>query len=222
MASSARESVVQDGVADLLFAHARHEGSASHPYPAGRLGKGSHAARDLSDAVHYIVALHGRNPGVVDLAARAAIPPALTAWVEQAVAGFERERAYLTRLVVAAGPLPSTPGQAESETAVLAQSHALEMLASSDRAGCALGAAMGLVLDWQAIRLALNTAARRFSVEQPQSLLPSAAETGAAATLMIEDSRTERALLFGARQILVQQRGMWELLESRQIARGDH
>jgi hypothetical protein len=222
MALVASESVKWDGVADLLFAHAQHEGSAGHPYPTTKLSKGPHEARDLADAVHYLCTLHGRNPGIVDLATRALVPPELRDWAEGAVVGFARERAYLTRIVVAAGPLPSTPGQAESEAAVIGQRHALEMLASSDRAGCALGAAMALALDWRAVRIVLDIAARRFSVEPPPMRLPDPAETAAAATILAADARVERALMFGARQILVQQRGLWELLESRQIARGNN
>lgn len=222
MASTASISAEREGVADLLLAHARHEGSAGHTYPTGKLSKGVHAARDLADAVHYLCTLYGRNPGVVDLATRAFVPPAARDWADTAVAGFDRERAYLTRLVVAAGPLPSTPGQAESEAAVTGQRHALEMLASSDRAGCALGAAMALVLDWRTVRIVLDAAAKRFSVDPPVPLLPGEAETAEAAAALAHDSRVERALTFGAREILVQQRGLWDLLESRQHARGDY
>jgi len=222
MALVASEAANWDGVADLLIAHARHEGSASHPYPAGRITKGRHVARDLADAVHYLCTLHGRTPGVVDLATRGDVPAAVRGWADATVAGFARERAYLTRIVVAAGPLPSTPGQAESEAAVIGQRHALEMLAGSDRAGCALGAAMGLVLDWRAVRTVMDAAARRFSVDPPTLLLPGEEATSEAATALADQPSIERALLFGARQILVQQRGLWELLESRQHARGDH
>ena len=39
------------------------------------------------------------------------------------------ERATLVKLVAAVGPLPSTPGQAETEAAIAGQRHALDMLA---------------------------------------------------------------------------------------------
>lgn len=222
MALNANELIKPSGVADLLAALARHEGSASHSYATTKIASGRHAARDLADAVHYLCTLHGRHPGVVDLAASRSVPPALGDWADAAVAGFARERAYLTRLVVAAGPLPSTPGQAESESAVIGQRHALEMLAKSDRAGCALGAAMALVLDWQVIRRVLDAAAKRFSVDVPVCLLPFAEDTGEAATALASEPRVDRALMFGAQQILIQQRGLWDLLEARQQARGDY
>jgi hypothetical protein len=220
MALKANELIRPAGVTDHLGALARHEGSASHPYATTNHGTGVAAGRDLADAVHYLSTLHGRHPGVVDLAGAKPAPAALEDWIEGAVAGFARERAYLTRIVVAAGPLPSTPGQAESEAAVIGQRHALEMLAKSDRAGCALGAAMALVLDWRAVRTVLNAAAKRFSVEPPVCLLPTPEETAEAAAMLASEPRVERALMFGAQQLLIQQRGLWDLLEARHHARG--
>jgi len=222
MALNAHDSVRQADVGEILSALARHEGSASHSYPIMKLSAGAAVARDLADAVHYLCTLHGRQPGVIDLAATRPASPRVNDWAGAAVAGFARERAYLTRVVVAAGPLPSTPGQAESEAAVIGQRHALEMLARSDRAGCALGAAMALVLDWRAIRSVLDAAAKRFSVDAPVCLLPNADETGEAAAALVDHPRVERALMFGAQQILIQQRGLWDLLESRQQARKDY
>lgn len=228
MASRASESAeAAAGVADLLTTLAREQGSAAHPYATVKLSSAApHAARDLADAAHYLCTLHGRHPGVVDLAIEKAVPTSAPTsvrdWAEAAVAGFARERAFLTRLVVAAGPIPSTAGQAESEAAVIGQRHALEMLAASDRAGCALGAAMALVLDWRVVRRGLDAAARRFSVESPVCLLPTADATGEAAAAVAIEPRIERALLFGAHQILIQQRGLWDLLESRHQARLGH
>lgn len=220
MALGARLATNDGAVADLLTALARHEGSASHRYPA-QLAVRTALARDLADAVHYLSTLYGRSPGVVDLAAAKLIPAPVRQWAEGAVAAFGRERAYLTRIVVAAGPVPSTPGQADSETAVIGQRHALEMLASSDRTGCALGAAMALVLDWRAIRGVLDAAAVRFGMEVPACALPSPDATADMAAALADEPRVQRALMFGAQQILLQQRGLWDLLEARRQARGD-
>ena len=129
---------------------------------------------------------------------------------------------WLTRLVVAAGPLPSTPAQSESESAVNGQRHALEMLAQSDRNGCALGAAMALVLDWDAVRSVLDAAGRRFSVDSPSSMIPDMATTIDLAALVSASPAMERAISFGAQQILAQHRGLWDLLEARQSARGEY
>ena len=117
MALNAHDSVRQADVGEILSALARHEGSASHSYPIMKLSAGAAVARDLADAVHYLCTLHGRQPGVIDLAATRPASPRVNDWAGAAVAGFARERAYLTRVVVAAGPLPSTPGQAESGAA---------------------------------------------------------------------------------------------------------
>jgi hypothetical protein len=143
-------------------------------------------------------------------------------WLIAAIDGFSAERLLLTKLVVAVGPLPSTPGQAESESAVLSQHHALDMLAQSDRRGCAFGAAAALVMDWWAVRTPLEQAAKRFNIDYPACTLPSADVTLEAVTRVGETAAVERAITFGAQQLFGQHRGLWDLLEARQIARGEY
>jgi hypothetical protein len=75
------------------------------------------------------------------------------------------------------------------------------------------------VLDWAAIRACLDTAAGRFGVDPPAypaadpDFVVRIADGYAAAP------QVQRALLFGAQQILVQHHGLWDLLEARQQAR---
>ena len=93
------------------------------------------------------------------------------------------------------------------------------MLAQSERNGCALGAAMAVVLDWAGVRIALDAAARRFGVDVPAY---QAADRDGIATLadgFAQAPAAQRALLFGAEQILLQHRGLWDLLEARHGAR---
>ncbi|MBD3783838.1 MAG: MFS transporter [Micrococcales bacterium] len=100
------------------------------------------------------------------------------------------------------------------------QRHALEMLARSERRGCALGAAAALVLDWRAIRNVVDAAAQRFGVTLTPPALPSMRQTmGMMQT--IDSPAVERAMLFGAQQLLIQHRGLWDLLEARSGARVD-
>ena len=220
MMASTIETARTRGVADLLVALAAGQGSAGHPY----LASGSHAGvaadgRGLADAVHYLSVLHGRLPGVLDYAGDRNVHPATRAWFALATAGFAAERSLLARLCVSVGPLPSTPGQAESEGAVLGQHHALCTLSQSDRPGCALGAALALVLDWPAIRAVLGIAAERLGVPAGPCELPHEDITRETAKAAAETPAIERALAFGAQQILVQHRGLWDLLETRQAAR---
>jgi hypothetical protein len=223
MATIAPQPLVQTGIADTLTALARAEGSAAHCYATGEsLIRGKHATRDLADAVHYLCTLHGRQPGVVDHAASRTAHNAARSWFLAAVDGFLVERLFLTKLGVAAGPLPSTPGQAESEAAVTGQHHALEMLAQSDRSGCAVGAAAALVLDWHALRVVLDHAGHRLGVDIPACTLPSVAHTLEMAASVSETPAVERAFAFGAHQVLSQHHGLWDLLEARQIARGEY
>lgn len=195
-------------------------GSGGHPYSCSHeLLQGPHAARNLADAVHFLCVLHGRQPGVIDLALNRAVEAAERGWFADAVAAFAAERALLARLAVAAGPIPSTPGAADSESAVAAQRHAIEMLAQSERRGCALGAALALALDWADVRLALDAAAQRFGVKAPPYLLGAAAEIRQLAATAATSAAMERAMMFGADQIAIQHRGLWDLLEARQLAR---
>jgi len=218
--SQAIETARSEQVADLLVSLVRAEGSAGHAYTqATELTAGPEAMRNLADAAHYLCVLHGRFPGVIDYAAKKTSHPAALGWLSAAADAFASERTLLTRLAVATGPLPSTPGQAECEAAVLQQRHALDMLAQSERAGCALGAAFALALDWHAVRAVLEAAARRVSIAPGDCSLPDEEETRTVAMIVAETTSFERAMSFGAQQLLAQHRGLWDLLEARQQAR---
>ncbi len=206
---------------DRLLACVAEHGSAAHPYlHSDALLRGPHAARNLSDAVHFICTLHGRHPGVIDHAATQCADPELRPWFNLALDGFAIERGLLARLAVAAGPIPSTPGASGNEAAVLGQRHAIEMLAQSERRGCALGAAMALVVDWAKIREVLNAASVRFGIELPSVKLSDPFAVRDLASAHATSAAVERALLFGAEQIVVQHFGLWDLLDARQQARG--
>ena len=207
-------------VADMLLSMVGIEGSAGHRYPlSDELTSGREAVRNLADACHYLCVLHGRFPGVIDHAAKGTVHPAARGWLAAAADAFAAERVLLTKLAVATGPVPSTPGQAQSEAAVLQQCNALETLACSERAGCALGAAFALALDWAAVRAVLEAAARRVSIAPGDCALPNEEETRTVAMIVAETPSFERAMSFGAQQLLAQQRGLWDLLEARQQAR---
>jgi hypothetical protein len=218
--SQAIEQALSAQTADLLVSLVAAEGSAAHAYlNAPELLRGRETVRNLADAAHYLCVLHGRFPGVIDHAAAKTRHPAAAGWLSAAAEAFAAERSLLTRLAVATGPLPSTPGQAECETAVLQQRHALDMLSQSERAGCALGAAVALALDWRAIRTVLDAAARRVSIEPQACVLPDEDETRTVAMIAADTPSFERAMAFGAQQLLAQHRGLWDLLEVRQGAR---
>jgi hypothetical protein len=220
MASASAGEAGRTRIGGLLETCIAGHGSALHPYFASEeLLRGGHAARNLADAVHFLCILHGRHPGVIDLAAARGEAEPARKWLAEAADGFAAERAYLTKLAVAAGPVPGTPGGGASEAAVVAQRAALATLVQSERPGCALGAAFGLVADWARIRLVLEAAARRLAVDAPPSRLPPAGEIRAVAEAAASGPAFERALMFGAEQILVQHHGLWALLDAREQAR---
>jgi hypothetical protein len=170
---------------------------------------------DLADAAYYLCLLHGRHPGVIDHAATRSADNGARDWLIQAADAFARERAYLTQVTVALGPAPSTSGQSDCETIVSQQRHALDMLAQSDRRGCAMGAAIALVLDWRAVRQLLDMAAIRVGLEPAPCALPDKATTLAVARAIGGSDVIDRAIQFGARQLLTQHRGLWDLLAAR-------
>ena len=220
MTGQALASGTTRDTADALVALVRAEGSASHRHLASPvLTHGPEAARNVADLVHLICLLHGRHPGIVDHAVDRVAQPETRAFLSDAAAAFSAERTILTRLVVAVGPLPSTPGQADTETAVLAQFHAIDMLARSERAGCGFGAAMAVLLDWAAVRPVLDTAAHRLSIEIDRSTLPIANDIASIIRTSQNNAAYDRAMLFGAQQIVAQHRGLWDLLEARALAR---
>jgi len=197
------------------------DGSVAHPW-LQRLARSQEPLRDLADAAHYLCLLHGRHPGVIDHALEHAHLQLERDWLEVAAEAFVAERAYLVRLVAAAGPLPSTPGQAETEAAAVAQRHALDMLAQSDRTGCATGAAVALALDWAGIRPVLDAAGVRLGLTPPVSELPLPEETVTVVNTLAREMNVERAMLFGAQQMFAQHRALLDLLEARAGARAHH
>jgi hypothetical protein len=204
----------------LLTAAVAERGSAAHPWSrSDALLRESDSPRNLADLLHFLCTLHGRYPGVVDHAAGRVADRKAGAWLALAAEAFAAERTYLARLAVLAGPVPSTPGAADSDSVVRSQRHAIEMLALSERNGCALGSAMAVVLDWAAIRRPLDAAAARLGVEAPAYAFADQQAIAAVADDFASSAGIRRALLFGAEQILVQHYGLWDLLESRQQAR---
>jgi hypothetical protein len=202
-------ALARDSDEHALDALVRSEGSAGAIWIAHLLDACD--ARDLSDAAHGLCQLYGSHPTCIDTAALRVTDPVLKPWLRHAAEGFTAERNFLALVVAAAGPTPSTPGQAQSEAALVGQRHALEVLACSDRVGCAIGAAVALVLDWRAVRPVLDRLAIRAGITPPPTDLPADGPC---------DLLDDRARLFGVRQLLTQQRQLWSLLEARAAARG--
>jgi hypothetical protein len=208
--------------AEAQLARVGAEGCARHPHLAALVdGAGQHIARDIADSVHLLCSVHGRHPGLIDLALELCPDSPARNWLARAADAFERERLYLVRLTAAAGPLPSTPGAMETEATLVAQRHALEILAKSERRGCALGAATALVSDWWPIRRLLDRAATRAGIVSPAPSLPDEASVVAVIESECDSPASERALGFGGDQMLLQNRGLFDLLEARAAARGD-
>jgi len=195
-------------------------GSAGHPFAAELIaGHVEVQPRDLDDAVHLLASVYGRQPSPIDLALLPARAGPVRQWLSAAADAFERERLFLLRLTALVGPAPSTPGHAETEAALLAQRHALETLAQSERQGCALGLATALVSDWRAIRSLLEAVAVRAGCDIPPCGLPDEESIADVIEGVAVGVGPDRAIRFGAEQLLLQHRALFDLLEARADAR---
>jgi len=196
------------------------DGTAAAPH-AAMLTRPVASLRDLADAVHALCTVHAsaeRRPP--QLASQlSAADPALQHWIARVPLVRADERAYLAHLAADVGPAPSTPGHAAAEAALLTQRQVLDRLSGSDRAGCALGAAIALTLDWVAVRRVLDNAARRLFGASPGQIDDVARQITALLAQSALPTGVERAMLFGAEQMLAQHRGLWHLLEARASAR---
>jgi len=209
-------------VAAAQLARVAGGGCARHSHLTALLdGAGRHSGRDIADAVHLLCSLHGRYPGLIEIALQRCPKGAVRDWLSHASDAFERERLYLVRLTSAVGPLPSTPGAAETESSLVAARHALETLATSERDGCALGAATALVCDWWPVRRLLDRAASRVGTEAPAPSLPDESSVVAIVDSATLSQGCARALAFGGEQLLLQHRALFDLLEARAEARGE-
>ena len=209
-------------VAETQLARVAGEGCARHSYLNALLETSrTHAGRDLADAVHLLCSLHGHYPGLIEVALQRCPKGSVRDWLSRASDGFERERLYLVRLTSAVGPMPSTPGAAETEAGLVAARHALETLAMSERDGCALGAATALVGDWWPVRRLLDRAAARVGTEAPAPSLPDESSIVTIVDHAAQSAGSARALAFGSEQLLLQHRALFDLLEARAEARGE-
>jgi len=208
--------------AEAQRARVQSEGLHNHPHVAALLdAQGTKAGRDLADAVHLLCAAHGRYPGLVAIAASHAADPFVQSWLKQAEEVFEEERSYLVRLTASVGPIPSTPGAAQSEASLVAARNAIETLGHSERDGCALGAACALLGDWRAVRAVLDRAASRAVVDLPPFELPADGDIAKVLDHAATSPASARAMAFGTEQLLLQHRALFSLLEARAEARGD-
>src|SRR5437764_7453748 len=191
-------------VAEAQLARVAGEGCARHPHLNALLEAARpQSARDLADAVHLLCSLHGRYPGLIEIALQRCPKGNARSWLDRASEAFERERLYVVRLTSAVGPLPSTAGAAETETSLVAARHALETLATSERDGCAVGAATALVGDWWPIRRLLDRAAARVGTEPPAPSLPDERSVMVAIDHAAATPASARALAFGGEQLLL-------------------
>src|ERR1700752_2995573 len=86
-------------VAETQLARVAGEGGAGHPHLNALLeASGPHTGRDMSDAVHLLCSLHGRYPGLIELALQRCPAGPAQSWLVHAPEASERERLYVVWL----------------------------------------------------------------------------------------------------------------------------
>jgi hypothetical protein len=75
--------------------------------------------------------------------------------------------------------------------------------------------------DWASIRTVLDRAADRMGMQKPALTLPEEDSIIRVISDGTDGMASERALGFGGEQLLLQNRGLFDLLEARAAARGD-
>lgn len=179
-------------------------------------GKATKAAL-LADIAHFMHISHGRYPGVVEYAAQKILDDAVRGWLIRAIDAMLVERAFLNMLTVTAGPIRRLASQDNINAVVDGQAKNFQMLATSDRKGCAFGAAIAFVLDWHQTRPLLDIVAHQMGLASPTVTLPSLAECVLLVQSEDRGDNFRRAMAFGAEQTLAQQRGLWRLVVARHI-----
>ncbi len=173
----------------------------------------------VADIAHYLCVAHGKHPGIIEHAMNKIVDDCSREWLVNAADGFARERIYLTEITVAAGPISRLVGQDETDMLIVNQSKHYQMLASSDRHGCPIGAASSFVLDWHNIRSLIDILALQLNVSIPESKIPSVTQTQQLISEYAQNANIIRAINFGADQILSQQRAFWNIITARSTAR---
>ncbi len=206
------EADLIDALEDGLVA----SGSGSHEFVAGIAGGAKISRETLADVLHLLGLLHGTRPSVFEIVHQSPLAPSLE-WLSAAARSFARERDLLSQLVMAAGPPPSRAGQTGVEIAVDATRNALVTLAGSDRLGCAVGAAVALLMDWETI----STALRRISISMDIKPIdrhgewPNRKESLAVIKAAASVPGGERAVRFGFQTLLAQHFAFWNIVQSR-------
>ncbi len=200
---------------DLL----QKQGSSQHPHQQRLKADGVIGLNSaLLDAVHHIVLIHGRFPGLFEEARRNSPPSAEHfGWLRALAAGFSRERLMLAQLLAHSPSTPAQPTSIEGQLSFEAFGRDILALSRSERPGCALGAAFALALDWASIRAVLDRASALFEYSAPPTSMPS--DEQIFENLAHVDPDLERAMLFGAKELLLRHERLWAMLEARHWAR---
>jgi hypothetical protein len=204
-------------VVDSLAAVVAPPGGHLSRLVAGNMPK---ALQALADCAHFLTILHGQVPSLFELASGSG-SPGTTAWLRALTGAFSEDRRWLARLSVLTGASLDLGGLTSAEQVVRDQRDAMLTLATSSRNGCALGAAVALVVEWRRLRDDLPRAALALDIDCRDRLAPSWPDDGVEPALVDcgDEAMVRRAIVFGATQLASLHWQLFELLEARHAAR---
>jgi hypothetical protein len=173
----------------------------------------------LADCAHLLMILHGHAPSLFELTEHG--DRSASGWHSRLRVAFDDDRRWLARLAALTGSALDLYGLSIAEQRVREQRDAMLTLARSSRAGCALGAAATLALDWSLLRDTLGRAATGAGIDCRDLSTPDwpGADAEAMLAAACEAGSTRRAVVFGLTQMASLHAQVFALIEARHSAR---
>lgn len=174
----------------------------------------------IADTAHFLAILHGQLPSVLEIARLHTDEPAAS-WLRTAGQAFDQDRRWIVGLATMTGGALDLHGLTTAEQVVRDQRDAMLTLAKSNRTGCAIGAAVTLMLDWHAVRASLPRAAQHLGYDRRDRLSDPWPLDGVMEVLadFADDVRVRRAIEFGSVQLASLHAQLFDLLEARHAQR---
>ena len=213
-------------VAEAQLARVAGDGCARHPYLAMHCWRlpDRTSGRDLADAVHLLCSLHGRYPGLIELA--------LADCVRRDPPRTGSSRASRSVRARAALPRPGDLRRRPAAKHAGRRRDRIEPVRGAPRARNARAIPNARAARWArrprwsatgGRSAGCSTAPRPApGLECPAPSLPDEASVVGVIGGACDDSASDRALAFGGEQLLLQHRALFDLLEARAEARGDY
>jgi len=198
---------------------AREAVSRSRPFEGETWVVDAFSGADVADIAHILTIVHGSLPTVFELASAHAPSGHLRELLFAASESFQAWRRFLALLTSKAGPAPSCLNDDVHMVSLVQLKHAIQLLASSERRGCAVGAATAMLADWHLTIPPLLSCASRFGIGHHLPSPPQVNEIIAGIEQTEPTTSELRAMTFGASQFYHMDDEIFLHLRARRQAR---